>query len=262
MLDVQSREDKRGIAIQRVGISKAVIPLRVEGNKARQVTATVEKFTVDLPHFAKGTHMSRFMEVLQQYNDCVLDAALLDALLTSTLEKLAAHCAHIEISFKYFIEKKAPVSGKASLLDIDCAFIASKKKGKSLDFALSLAVPVTSLCPCSKEISSYGAHNQRSMIKTKVYFRAGCYLTPDELAGLLEEQASSPVYPILKRSDEKYVTEKAYDNPKFVEDILRDTVLLLRKREEISAFEIECENMESIHNHNAYAFYGESKPKE
>lgn len=261
MIDVQNRGDTRGIAIQRVGISKAWLPFLVAAGrkKPQNVTAMVDRFTVDLPMEYKGTHMSRFMEILHEYANKPLDFNAVDGLLNETLGKLSAKSAHIAISFKYFIKKAAPVSKKESLLDINCTFIGDKTENKPLDFTMSVAVPITSLCPCSKEISEYGAHNQRSMVQAAVKICSENDVTIEKLAAIIEKQASSPIFPVLKREDEKYVTEAAYENPKFVEDILRDLVLALRKLDGINYFSIECENFESIHNHNAYASHQEYK---
>lgn len=259
MIDVQNMDDKRNIAIQNVGIRKVWMPFLVAGNdgKVQSVTACIEKFTVDLPAHYRGTHMSRFVEILHNYKDVPLNFASVDRLLEDTMQRLNSKSAYLKVCFKYFMEKTAPVSEKKSLLDINCAIIGSKVKNKSLLFTLETAVPVTSLCPCSKEISDYGAHNQRSIIKTDVRYSCQNKINIEYLAALIEKQASSNVYPILKREDEKYVTETAYDNPKFVEDILRDTVLTLRGLNNIDYFFVECENFESIHNHNAYASYEE-----
>ncbi len=253
--------DTRGIAIQRVGISRAWIPFLVAAQEggSQHVTASIERFTVDLPMEYKGTHMSRFMEILHESANRPLNFLTVDELLKHVLCKLSAKSAHIAISFKYFIKKAAPISKKKSLLDVDCMFIGDKIKNEPLDFTMAVTVPVTSLCPCSKEISAYGAHNQRSRIKGAVKFSKENDITIEKMAGIIEKQASSAVYPILKREDEKFVTETAYDNPKFVEDILRDLVLALRKLDKIDYFSVECENFESIHNHNAYASHQEYK---
>lgn len=251
--------DTRGIAIQSVGISKAWLPFLAASEKGdpQNVTAQVAKFTVDLPKEYKGTHMSRFMEILHEYANKPLNFTAIDELLKEALRKLDAKSAHITINFKYFIEKAAPVSKRKSLLDIDCIFSGDKVENKPLEFTMAVAVPVTSLCPCSKEIADYGAHNQRSMVKAAVKFSCPNGLTIEKLAESIEKQASSSVYSVLKREDEKYVTEAAYENPKFVEDILRDLVLSMRKLKGIDYFSVECENFESIHNHNAYASHEE-----
>ncbi|MBQ1876963.1 MAG: GTP cyclohydrolase I FolE2, partial [Selenomonas sp.] len=167
--------------------------------------------------------------------------------------------AEVALSFKYFVDREAPVSKKHSLLDVDCCFMGRKERGKAMTFTLGVDVPFTSLCPCSKAISRYGAHNQRSVCKVKVRFAVGheCIFIED-LVTLLERQGSSPIYPLLKREDEKYVTEAAYEHPKFVEDILRDCVLALRQLPGLAWFSLTCENQESIHNHNAFASHEET----
>ena len=252
--DVQNRTDKRGIAIQRVGISEVYLPLQIkQGNHIQPVVADI-KFTVDLPMEYKGTHMSRFQEILTKWHSTPIGRNEIRNILDEAIEKLGSCSAHLSMSFKYFIEKTAPVSGKKSLLDLNCKFSAAKNSSGKMPFMMTVKIPVTSLCPCSKEISEYGAHNQRSMISVKInYDGQKTALDIRDIVSLIEAQASCPLYPLLKREDEKYVTEKAYENPKFVEDILRDCVLALRTLEGINYFSVECENFESIHNHNAYA---------
>ena len=260
MEDVQSQRDVRGIAIQRVGVSDAHLPvlIKTKGGGFQQVLARI-RFTVALPMEYKGTHMSRFLEILMPWSEKPLAEAEMEAMLTEALSRMEAQSAEVELRFKYFIEKRAPVSGRVSVLDLDCAFRGRKKAGEPMEFTLAVDVPFTSLCPCSKEISRYGAHNQRSVCRVAVRFHEGtpCILIED-LAALVEAQGSAPVYPLLKREDEKYVTERAYENPKFVEDILRDTVIALRSLEGIAYFFVECENYESIHNHNAFAAHEET----
>ena len=259
MQDVQNRQDKRGIAIQKVGIKEAHLPFLIKTKEGgyQQVLARV-RFTVALPSQYKGTHMSRFLEILMPWSKKPLAETEMEAMLSEALERLEAHSAEVELSFKYFVDKVAPVSRRTSVLDLDCSFTGRKEQGKPMEFQLGVEVPFTSLCPCSKEISSYGAHNQRSVARIQLRFKDGydCIYIED-LAELVEKQGSSPIYPLLKREDEKFVTEKAYDNPKFVEDILRDTVLVLRDIEGLGWFSVECENYESIHNHSAYAAHEE-----
>ena len=259
MKDVQNSADERGIAIQKVGVSNVHLPflIRTKNGSMQQVTATI-KLTVDLPQEFKGTHMSRFIEVLNDWRQKPISNREMRQILSDILRRLNAQSAHIEIAFKYFIEKVAPVSKLSSLMDCDCVFAASLSVDGRHDFVLGLSMPITSLCPCSKEISCYGAHNQRGVIRVKVRHRPGKFTWIEDLAALLEAQGSSPVFALLKREDEKFVTEMAYDNPKFVEDILRDTVLALRALDGIAWFEIECETQESIHNHNAYAAHVET----
>ncbi|MCI7539382.1 MAG: GTP cyclohydrolase FolE2 [Veillonellaceae bacterium] len=260
MRDVQNQVDARGIAIQHVGIRDAHLPflIKTKDGGFQSVLARIQ-FTVELPEKYKGTHMSRFLEILTPWSQKPLAEPEMDTMLEDALRRLDAQAADVELAFKYFVEKKAPVSGRMSLLDYDCRFVGRKQAGEPLVFTLGVDVPFTSLCPCSKEISDYGAHNQRSICRVRVRFAPGhdCILIED-LASLVEAQGSSPIYPLLKRADEKYVTEAAYDNPKFVEDILRDNVLALRKLDGIAWFSVECENFESIHNHNAYASHEEN----
>ena len=259
MQDVQNRRDKRGIAIQKVGIKEAHLPFLIKTKEGgyQQVLARV-RFTVALPGQYKGTHMSRFLEILMPWSKKPLAETEMEAMLSEALERLEAHSAEVELSFKYFVDKVAPVSRRTSVLDLDCSFTGRKEQGKPMEFQLGVEVPFTSLCPCSKEISSYGAHNQRSVARIQLRFKDGydCIFIED-LAELVERQGSSPIYPLLKREDEKFVTEAAYENPKFVEDILRDTVLVLRDIEGLGWFSVECENYESIHNHSAYAAHEE-----
>ncbi len=260
MKDVQNTIDQRGIAIQRVGIKDAFLPFQIKTQEGgfQQVCAKV-CFTVALPMEFKGTHMSRFLEILNPWTTKPVAEPEMADILSEALEKLQAKSAEIRIDFKYFVERVAPVSGKKSVLDVDCFFLGNMVQGGKMDFTLGVKVPYTSLCPCSKEISKYGAHNQRGILATELRFRPPyeCILIED-LVELLEKQASCQIYPLLKREDEKYVTETAYENPKFVEDILRDGVLALRSLEGLGWFSLECENFESIHNHSAYASHEET----
>jgi len=251
---VQNISDDRGIAIQNVGISDVHLPflIKTKAGSFQSVLARIN-LTVDLPKEYKGTHMSRFIEILSEWSQKPVSSREMEFILTDTINKLDAEYAQMDINFKYFIEKAAPVSGLTSMLDVDCLFSAKLKKGKPLDFTLGVNVPFTSLCPCSKEISAYGAHNQRGLMKVKIKYHSEKFIWIEDLVTLMEAQASCPVYPLLKREDEKYVTEYAYENAKFVEDVLRDLVLSLREQTYISWFEIQCENYESIHNHSAYA---------
>lgn len=258
MKDVQNILDHRGIAIQKVGVSDVHLPflIKTKAGTFQSVLANI-RLAVDLPQEYKGTHMSRFIEVLSEWSQKPISSKEMGCILADIIKRLEAKRASVDISFKYFIEKTAPVSGLKSLLDLDCLFSGSMREGEPLHFTLGLTIPFTSLCPCSKEISDYGAHNQRGLMKVKVRHQPGKFIWIEDLASLMEAQGSCPVYPLLKREDEKYVTEKAYDNPKFVEDVLRDLVLALRGLAGVSWFEIECENYESIHNHSAYASHVE-----
>ncbi len=259
MQDVQNQKDNRGIAIQNVGINDAHLPFLIKtlAGDFQQVLARI-RFTVSLPENYKGTHMSRFLEILNRWSQKPVAEPEMETILNEALDTLSAASAALSIRFKYFISKKAPVSGQISALDLDCGFYGTKRKGQPLVFELGMEVPFTSLCPCSREISRYGAHNQRSVMRVRVRFAPGreCIYIED-LARLMEEQASCPIFPLLKREDERYVTEHAYENPKFVEDVLRDLVIVLRSIPGLEWFRLECENFESIHNHNAYASHEE-----
>lgn len=257
--DVQNSCDERGIAIQKVGVSDVHLPflIKTKGGSFQTVLAKI-KLTVDLPQEFKGTHMSRFIEILSDWSQKPVSYKEIEYMLTDTIDRLHAQRAHIDIHFKYFIEKTAPVSGFKSMLDYDCMFSGSLARGEHLDFMFGITVPFTSLCPCSKEISQYGAHNQRGIMRVKIKHQHGRFIWIEDLASLMEQQGSCQVYPLLKRADEKYVTEKAYENPKFVEDVLRDLVLALRQIDSVQWFEVECENYESIHNHSAYAAHTEN----
>jgi len=256
MIDVQNQADKRKIKIQQTGVTGIFLPLFIsDAGKVQQVLAKI-KFTVSLSEKIRGTHMSRLMEILTEKISAPLTVAELKNILLDATEKLETDFAALEIKFKYFVEKISPVSEKKSLLDIDCEICGEFFVKSKLNLSLSLSVPFTSLCPCSKEISDFGAHNQRSICKVKLNFADAEKLSDfgiEKVVRLVESQGSSEIYPLLKREDEKFVTESAYQNAKFVEDILRDVVIVLRGVENISGFEVECENFESIHNHNAFA---------
>ena len=258
MIDVQNQADTRGIKIQRTGVSKVHLPLLIsDGGKIQQISAQI-RFTVSLSEKIRGTHMSRLMEILTDWTNTPITIFDIEKILLDAQNKLDADFSTIQIEFKYFVEKSAPISAKKSLLDIDCKLDGELYKNSRMKFNLGLIVPFTSLCPCSREISNFGAHNQRSMCKVTVEVEDVDKAEDfgiEKIFRLIEAQGSSKVFPILKREDEKFVTEYAYQNPKFVEDILRDVVGSLRGVENISAFEVECENFESIHNHNAYAYF-------
>lgn len=254
--DVQAIADRRNVYINRVGVKSLVHPVRVGSpdGSAVATVATVD-MTVGLAHEVKGTHMSRFVEVLQQTHEA-LDAASFAQLLSRMLDRLGAESGMIEMRFPYFISKRAPVSGVASLLDYRVMF-RGEQTGAGAVFTTQVAAPATSLCPCSKEISEYGAHNQRSEITITV--QGDQPIAIEELAGIAEQEASCEVYGLLKRPDEKYVTEKAYDNPKFVEDLVRDIALRLDADDRVRVYTVEAENFESIHNHSAYALVERAK---
>ena len=259
MEDIQNSADSRGIAIQHVGVREVHLPFQIKTKEGdfQQILARIQ-FMVSLSEKYKGTHMSRFLEILHRWSSRPVAEPEMEAMLDEALDRLSADSANMEIRFKYFIKKTAPVSGRESFLDLDCCFYGSKRRDGRFVFSLGVEVPAASLCPCSKSISRYGAHNQRGIMRAHVRFCEGfdCIYIED-LAALMESQASSPVYSLLKREDEKYVTEHAYETPKFVEDILRDLVLALRNLPHIEWFSVSCENFESIHNHNAYASHEE-----
>ncbi|MDR2870608.1 MAG: GTP cyclohydrolase FolE2 [Deferribacteraceae bacterium] len=250
MKDMQNQPDGRQIDIDQVGIRDIVYPVTVKDrSKGSQSTVATISMSVNLPHHFKGTHMSRFVEVLNKHRDNISTTSIRE-ILTDMQKSLNADEAHLEMSFKYFIEKKAPVSGQSALMDYDCTF-KSALCGDKKDLVMTIHVPVLALCPCSKEISAYGAHNQRSIVSISV--RTSSLVWIEELIEYAEGAASSPIYALLKREDEKYVTEKSYENPAFVEDIVRNATEMLDKDERIIWFEVSSTNMESIHNHNAWA---------
>ncbi len=256
--DTQSRPDDRHLPIQRVGIRALRHPVRV-ANVAGEPQATVATFSmyVGLPEHVKGTHMSRFAQLLEDGLDVMTPASFF-ALSQVMQARLEANSSYLEMRFPYFRKKKAPVSGVESLLDADVAFIVDAPLNEAVKLFIEVVAPVTSLCPCSKRISDYGAHNQRSHITIRA--EAAPELTIDALIEIAETEASSELYGVLKRVDEKFVTERAYDNPKFVEDLVRDIALACARNERIGEFLVASENFESIHNHSAYAeLYGRGK---
>ena len=249
--DVQSIADTRRLAIQNVGIKGLRYPLLLEttGGEHLSTVATLA-MTVGLPPQVKGTHMSRFVELLEGRSGALTQDGLF-RMLEEMLLRLGATSGRIELVFPYFIRKTAPVSGVESLLDYDATLIIDKREGERACLTLRVTAPVTSLCPCSKEISEYGAHNQRSHITLEARLRSPMAI--EELVRLAEEEASCEVFGLLKRPDEKWVTERAYDNPKFVEDLVRDIALRLMQEPRIAEWKVASENFESIHNHSAYA---------
>ncbi len=249
MPDMQRARDERNIAIDKVGVKDIRYPIVVlDRSKTSQQTVARINMYVDLPHHFKGTHMSRFIEILNQHHGEV-SVERIDQIVRDMKEHLEASCAHLELEFPYFIEKTAPVSGARSLMEYQCRMTASL--GEEYDFVLGVTVPVTSLCPCSREISARGAHNQRSAVTVEIRYSEHIWL--EELISLIEGCGSAPVYALLKREDEKALTEQAYDNPMFVEDVVRAVTEALSAIPSITWFRVECENFESIHNHSAYA---------
>jgi GTP cyclohydrolase IB len=247
--DVQARADTRRLPINRVGIKDIRHPVRVKDRSAgEQHTIATFNMYVSLPHDFKGTHMSRFVEILHAEREISVESfrGMLGAMTT----RLEADAGHIEMSFPFFIMKRAPVSAVESLMDYDTTLIGEQRHGH-IELWVRVAVPVTSLCPCSKRISDYGAHNQRSHVTITAKLRSHMWI--EELIEIAESEASCELYGILKRPDEKYVTERAYDNPKFVEDLVRDVATRLNRDARVAAYVVEAENFESIHNHSAYA---------
>jgi GTP cyclohydrolase I len=253
--DVQGRADTRQLPINKVGIKDIKHPVKVKDRSAgEQHTVATFDMYVNLPHNFKGTHMSRFVEILHHEREISVES--FGAMLAEMTQRLDATRGNIEMRFPYFVMKKAPVSGVESLMDYDASLIGEYKDGKA-EMWIRAVVPVTSLCPCSKKISDYGAHNQRSHITIKAKLREHMWI--EELIDIAESEASCELYGILKRPDEKFVTERAYDNPKFVEDMVRDVAARLNKEDRIASYVIESENFESIHNHSAYALIEKDK---
>ena len=254
--DVQASADLRRIAIDKVGIKDIRHPVRVrDRSDGEQHTVATFNMYVYLPHNFKGTHMSRFVQILNKHEKEIGVESFKD-MLTEMAERLESEMGHIEMRFPYFVNKKAPISGVQSLLDYDVTFIGEISNGTPRMY-IKVVVPVTSLCPCSKEISAYGAHNQRSHVTVQVRTRGFIWL--EEIIDLVEKEASCELFGLLKRPDEKYVTERAYNNPKFVEDMVRDVAIRLNADERIGAYIVESENFESIHNHSAYALIERDK---
>ena len=248
--DVQSSPDTRRLAIDRVGVKSIRHPAKIqERSGGTQNTVPHFNMYVGLPHHFKGTHMSRFVAILNAH-EREISPDTFRQMVREMVAKLEAQSGHIEMSFPYFVSKKAPVSGVMSLMDYEVTFIGEIVDGKEI-FTLKVLVPVTSLCPCSKEISERGAHNQRSHVT--IAARINQFVWIEDLIDIAENEASCQLYGLLKRPDEKFVTENAYDNPKFVEDMVRDIAARLNSDKRIDAYTVESENFESIHNHSAYA---------
>lgn len=254
--DVQNSVDTRQIAINKVGIKSIRHPVKVrDQSSGTQHTIAMFNMYVGLPHNFKGTHMSRFVEILNSH-DKEISVENFPSMLREMVERLEAQTGHIEMNFPYFINKTAPVSGVQSLMDYDVTLIGDICEG-GISTSLRVVVPVTSLCPCSKKISERGAHNQRSHVT--ITARTSAFMWIEEIIRLVEEEASCELFGLLKRPDEKFVTERAYDNPKFVEDMVRDVAARLNAEPRIAAYVVESENFESIHNHSAYALIEHDK---
>lgn len=248
--DKQSERDHRELRIDKVGVRGLRFPIQIR-DKARSLqntVATIGMF-VDLPKEFKGTHMSRFIEVLNAHGN-IVHVENIEEILHAMQAKLNAATSHLEMEFPFFLEKKAPVSGMTSVMDYTARFDATAI-GKEIDFMLTVKASVTTLCPCSKAISKYGAHNQRGEVTVQIRSTKAIWI--EDLIAIVEKSASSELYALLKRQDEKAVTERAYENPVFVEDLVRNVATRLNKHRDVTWYKVEAENYESIHNHNAYA---------
>lgn len=250
LTDKQSERDHRQLRIDKVGVRGLRFPIQVrdKAHAVQNTVATIGLF-VDLPKEFKGTHMSRFVEVLNAHGE-VIHVENIREILSELQEKLKAATSHLEMEFPYFMSKQAPASRKESLMDYTARFDASACKGE-IDFVLTVKANVTTLCPCSKAIAKYGAHNQRGEVTVQVRFKKPIWI--EDLIAIMESSASSELYALLKREDEKAVTERAYENPVFVEDLVRNVALKLNAHPDVTWYKVEAENQESIHNHNAYA---------
>lgn len=254
--DTQNERDDRQIPIDRVGVKNLRYPIRIR-DKAHIEQHTVANITltVDLPHHYKGTHMSRFVEVLNEFGP-EIHVDNIRQMLHDLTARLDSECAHVDLEFPFFLEKPAPVTGAVGMMDYTARFNATLERGK-VDFVVTVIVGVTTLCPCSKAISAHGAHNQRGQVTYSIRFRKPIWL--EDLIQLVESCASSELYSLLKRPDEKAVTERAFENPVFVEDLVRNIAVRSDREADILWYRVEAENFESIHNHNAYALIERSK---
>ncbi|MEI8388705.1 MAG: GTP cyclohydrolase FolE2 [bacterium] len=269
--DIQNSKDHRGIDIQSVGVRNVEVPLIIQRKNdcesgvntetnsfpKEQVVSAKAKMSVSLPKEYRGTHMSRFIEILCEWGQRNLLGVDIEGCLQEMKARLEAKSAKVKFEFKYFIDKQAPLSKLSSPMGYKCSFEGILNE-HDYKFILGVSVPVTTLCPCSKEISDYGAHNQRTIVKARISYDPNKIIWLEDLIELIEKCGSCPIYPLLKREDEKFVTEQAYNNPKFIEDILRDVISEIRKLPEVTWFEIDCEAHESIHNHSAWAHHEES----
>ncbi len=257
LADMQKTADQRGVPIDQVGVCDLAYPIVVlDRENQRQSAAATISISVNLPHHFKGTHMSRFLEVLAAHQG-EITMRTVPAILHDLKRRLDAEAAHIEVEFTYFLQRTAPVSGLKAPMDYRCTFIG-ESSAEDDDFILRVAVPVSTLCPCSKQISDYGAHNQRGYVTISVRTRRAAdgqweLIWIEELIQIAEQSASAPIYSLLKRTDERHVTMQAYDNPVFVEDVVRNVARLLREDPRITWFEVRAVNHESIHNHSAFA---------
>jgi len=257
MKDVAASSDTRGITVQRVGVKDVHLPIRLR-RKAGGFDSVLARIDlgVELPHQFRGTHMSRFVDILFEWSQKPISKSELREMLEEACQRLGARTARIDVAFKYFISKHAPASGSESALDYDCKFEGILQDG-GYHFTLGVEVPVTILCPCSKEIARHGAHNQRAIIRVRLRYRPDVMMWIEDLVAMLDQQGSAEIFPLLKREDEKWVTEAAYEHPKFVEDVVRDVVAIFRADPRVTWFQVGCESLESIHNHTVYAFQEE-----
>ncbi len=248
--DIQGSPDNRRIDIDKVGVKGITYPIVVldKKNKTQHTIASINMY-VDLPHLFKGTHMSRFVEILNEHRG-EITVRNFPHILEAMKKRFSAGTAHLEVEFPYFIEKAAPVSRSKGLMEYRCRYLGTLSDTQ--DFVLDVSVPVLTVCPCSKEISERGAHNQRGLVTVSMRFNGFVWI--EDIIKTVEKSASSPVYSLLKRVDEKYITEKSFDNPMFVEDVVREVAVNLGREKKITWFRVEAENWESIHNHSAYAF--------
>jgi len=259
LVDVQNMPDNRNITIQKAGVKKVHLPLQVlEKDGGYQAVMGEISLSADLDKELKGTHMSRFMEILNCWSKKNISSKEIQLILEETRGKLSTTRAEIFVKFRYFIEKAAPRTGMKGVLDYPCEF-RGILEGDEFHFILGVEVPVCTVCPCSKELADYGAHNQRAVVTVRIEYMPDSFVWLEDLIAEVEKSGSFEIFPVVKREDEKYMTEKAYENPKFVEDVVRDIVGRLDKRTDILWFEVECDSAESIHNHNAFAYQKEVK---
>lgn len=259
MVDVQNQQDNRNIRIQKVGVKKVHLPLQIiEKSGSYQTLLGEISLCADLDKELKGTHMSRFMETLNSWSKKMMSSKEIREILHETLNRLNTRRAEILIKFRYFIEKSAPITGVKGMLDYNCEFRGILENDE-FRFILGVEVPINTVCPCSKELADHGAHNQRAIVTVKIEYLPDSFIWLEDLIAEVEKSGSFEIFPIVKREDEKYITEKAYENPKFVEDVVRDVVQNLNEVSNIVWFEVECDSSESIHNHNAFAYHKEIK---
>jgi GTP cyclohydrolase I len=254
MRDIASEKDLRGIEIDRVGIRQLHLPImiREKGGRLAHILGELDA-SVQLPHTERGTHMSRFLQILFQWGKKAVSGLEMEQMVREIAAAFEAPAAQVTLSFRYFLDKCAPATGEPCQMDYACRFQAALV-AERYSFTLGVTVPIMTVCPCSLEISDEGAHSQRALLTVRLQSRPGLILWLEDLIPLLEKQGSCEIYPVLKRADEKSVVEAAFGNPKFVEDVVRDTVLALRALEGVTWFSAECESLESIHNHVAYAY--------